>query len=64
MLKLEFKTGNAAFRDEDGNLDRYAVADYLREKANDIADDIENGYEEGFLLDINGRKVGSWQLED
>lgn len=64
MLRIEFKTGNAAFRDEDGNLDGYTVADYLREKANDIADDIENGYEEGFLVDINGNKVGSWQLED
>lgn len=64
MLRIEFKTGNAAFRDEDENLDRYAVANFLKEKSEDIAEDIENGYINGVLIDINGRKVGSWTLED
>lgn len=64
MLKIEFKTGNAAFRNEDDELDVYAVSSFLRRKAKDIADHIENGYEEGSLIDINGNKVGTWRLDD
>lgn len=64
MLKIEFKTGNAAFRNEDEELDVYAVADFLKNKSNEIAEQIECGYEKGSLIDINGNKVGDWELDD
>jgi len=60
MLKIEMKTGNAYFREEDGGLCSYAVAKILRE----VAEKIENGRTEGKIIDGNGNCVGSFVLED
>lgn len=68
MFKLEIKTGNAAFRDEnetdkhgDYILDRsaYEVKRILREVSNKL----ENGYDEGKVFDINGNCVGEWKYK-
>jgi hypothetical protein len=53
-MKIEFKTGNAAFEGEDN----YEVVRILR----DIADQVERGCSLGIIIDINGNKVGSWEL--
>lgn len=59
MVKIEFTTGNAAFRDEDGNLIEYEVARILK----NIAASIEEGYTYGPIMDYNGNKVGSWEIK-
>jgi hypothetical protein len=55
-MKIEFKTGNAAFEGEDN----YEVVRILR----DIADQVERGCALGIIIDINGNKVGKWDLEE
>lgn len=58
MFKLEFDTDNAAFYDNDGGFSPFAVADILR----NIAREVERDYVEGKVRDINGNKVGAWDL--
>lgn len=55
-MKIEFKTGNAAF-DEYGDRE-------VRRILEKIADDIESGHTSGVIMDINGNKIGHWELED
>lgn len=59
MVKIEFKTSNAAFRTEDENLNEYEVARILK----DIASKIEYGITSGVIMDYNGNKVGSWSID-
>lgn len=56
MLKIEIETGNAAFED-DRNME---LARILRQ----IAERLENGEDAGRVLDINGNKVGSFEMEE
>ena len=62
MFKLEINTDGAAFRDEDGNLDKNGseVCRLLKS----IAEKINDGYTNVSLLDINGNKVGEWFYEE
>lgn len=61
MLKIEIKTGNAAFCDPyTGEEDKYYEGLELSKILNAIADDIKYGKTSGSILDINGNKVGSW----
>ena len=67
MCKIEFKIGNAAFRneaeiDEDGNspLAPEAVADAVR----DVADRIAGGEISGTIMDANGNTIGKFVVED
>ena len=53
-LKID-STGNAAFTDGP----REEIARILRKVANDITD----GKEGGVILDVNGNKVGAWDLD-
>lgn len=53
-MKIEFSTGNAAF-DEYGD---YEVKRILAK----IIEQVENGYEDGVIMDINGNKIGEWEL--
>lgn len=61
MLKLEIKTGNAAFSEDDVLTyeGRYEVARLLRK----ISVQIEQGDNDGVIMDINGNKVGRWSLD-
>ena len=63
MLKIEIKTGNAAFTDEDGRFDSYYGGEEIYRLLRDVAIKIQNGNEEGSLVDINGNKVGTWVLD-
>jgi hypothetical protein len=56
MFKIEIETGNAAFED-DRNME---LARILRQ----IAERLENGEDAGRVLDINGNKVGSFEMEE
>ena len=55
MFKIEIETGNAAFDYGDKG---HEIARILR----DIADKVENGAESGVARDINGNKVGTFEV--
>lgn len=55
MFKLEIDTGNAAFEDEGKG---YEIARILR----DIAAKVENGADSGSVRDLNGNKVGTFDV--
>jgi hypothetical protein len=57
MFKIEIETGNAAFEDDNRN---YELARILRQ----IAERLESGEDAGRVLDINGNKVGSFEMEE
>lgn len=62
MFKIEIKTGGAAFRDEDDNLDQFGheVCRLVR----NVLYELEYGDKtSGNLIDINGNRVGSWKYE-
>ena len=61
MLKIEIKTGNAAFCDpltgEPSEFDEVIECKRLLE---DICRKLEDGVTSGTIIDINGNKVGQW----
>lgn len=61
MLKIEIKTGGAAFSEDDVLTyeGRYEVIRLLRK----ISVQIEQGDNDGVIMDINGNKVGRWSLD-
>ena len=61
MLKIEIKTGGAAYRDENDELDRSAYE--LRRNLKEIMEKLEYGYQSGYIMDINGNKVGKSSVE-
>lgn len=58
MFKLEIETDNAAF--EDGGNEE--LARILRKLADRITFGTYDEDDNGALLDINGNKVGDWEL--
>lgn len=62
MLKIEIKTGGAAYSEDDvlTTEGRYE----LQRNLMNICRKITNGYDEGYIMDINGNKVGNWTLEN
>ena len=52
MFKLTFKTQNEAF-DSDVEVSRILRA---------IAENVDEGYSEGRVMDLNGNAVGEWKL--
>jgi hypothetical protein len=65
MFTLQFDTGNAAFQADNGDDDpltpevtQEECARILRE----IAKRLDDGNIEGFAIDFNGNRVGSWKL--
>lgn len=62
MLKIEIRTGGAAYSDEDiiTTEGRYE----LQRNLMDISRKLTNGYDSGVIIDINGNKVGTWTLEN
>lgn len=61
MFELKIKTGGAAYRDDDGDLDKTSYE--LRRNLKEVEQKLENGYTDGYVMDINGNKVGQWSLE-
>ena len=62
MLKIEIKVGGAAYRDENDVLTTEGRYE-LQRNLMDICRKITNGYDEGYIMDINGNKVGNWSIE-
>jgi len=59
-VNITFATDNDAYRDpaDARMLDRYGVAETIRE----IAEAVEGGRESGVVMDVNGNRVGEWSL--
>ncbi|USN14482.1 hypothetical protein PAPPERLAPAPP_01130 [Brevundimonas phage vB_BpoS-Papperlapapp] len=55
MFKLEIDTGNAAFDDD-------AKPGELARILRDLADKIENGADMGAVRDVNGNRVGRFDV--
>lgn len=64
MLKIEIKTGGAAFLNEDDEFDTYYGGNEIGRILKGVVEDIQSGYEEGTVNDINGNKVCKWTLEN
>ena len=61
MLKIEIKTGGAAYSEDDvlTTEGRYE----LQKNLQSIGKQIANGWSNGVIIDINGNKVGNWSVE-
>ncbi len=63
MVKIEFKTDGAAFRNEyTGEEDAYAEKVEIKRILLKICKAIDNGHTEGSVMDYNGNKVGTWSI--
>lgn len=61
MFKCEIKTENAAFCNPDtGDENKFWEAIELKRVLEDVCERLEAGHTSGFILDINGNKVGEW----
>jgi hypothetical protein len=56
MFNLKFKTGNAAFSD----YKEYEIERILKE----VITQVNNGYTEKSILDINGNVIGKWSITE
>lgn len=62
-MKIEFTTSGAAFRDPfTGEEDDYYKANACIDILESIADKIREGYTRGSVMDINGNKIGTWEI--
>lgn len=61
-MKIEIKTGNAAFHDEDAENDYYVTAAELDRIFGQISRAVAEGRTDGKVIDINGNKCGEWRI--
>jgi len=57
MVKIEFKTDNDAFANDN---DEWEIARILQL----IARQIQDGYDNDKIRDINGNTIGSWEITE
>lgn len=62
MVEIKFRTGNAAFHDDNGEEDEYCRNQETARILRKIADKIENGWDRGSVGDLNGNKIGDWYV--
>lgn len=64
MLTIRIATGNAAFCDDtDGDLNDYFKKKECIRILKDVIRKLDSGYDYGACIDINGNKVGEWDLD-
>jgi len=56
-ITIEFDTGNAAFQDDDKDLEIATIMKHVTDKMYD-------GYTEGRINDSNGNHIGYWNTTD
>lgn len=63
-MEIKFSTSNSAFGEYDENdvQDESGKSYEIVRILKDIAKKVENGYEYGTIMDINGNKIGSWRI--
>ena len=65
MLKIEIKTGNAAFCDPfTGEPSEFDEAIECKRLLEGICRELEDGATSGNIIDINGNKVGQWSRQE
>lgn len=62
MFEIRIKTGNAAFHDEDPELDDVATRMEIIRILNEVKQKLGNGDSIGGILDINGNRCGEWHM--
>jgi hypothetical protein len=62
MLTIEISTDNDAFYDD--TVTRHNRTHELRRCLNRIIAALETGTTDGRIMDINGNKVGHWEVDD
>ncbi len=62
MLKIEIKTGNAAFHEHEEEFGDIAKREECIRILNEIIQKINRGYDDGKCIDLNGNTVGNWKL--
>lgn len=65
MLKVEINTANAAFGcDAESKWEQdYFRNEEIKRVLKNICNQLDNGSISGVCVDINGNKVGRWQIE-
>ena len=66
MFKIEIKTGNAAFHDDDcgnGEFDEFATMEEVVRILRNVIQKLNCGRTEGKCIDYNGNAVGEWKLD-
>ena len=64
MFKMEFKTGNDTFRDPfTGEESQAHKVNEAVKIINKISTEIAMGKTYGPIMDINGNKIGTWELD-
>ena len=65
MLKIEINTENAAFGcDAETRWERdYSRNEEIKRVLKNVCNQLDNGNMSGVCIDINGNKVGRWQIE-
>ena len=62
-MKIQFSTSGAAFKDEyTGEDSRYDEALEVNRILKEIIHKIEYGQRYGVVMDVNGNKIGSWEM--
>ena len=61
-MKIQFNTESAAFKDIDGNENFWDRAEESRRILQEIVGKLFYGYDHGSIMDINGNKIGSWEI--
>lgn len=63
-MKIQFGTDGAAFKDEyaDEATNKFYTRDECVRILKGIVANMEYGYDHGPIMDINGNKIGSWEL--
>lgn len=63
-MKIQFSTGTAAFRDEyeTASVNSIYRGQEVARILEQIIRQVEDGRENGSIFDINGNKIGKWEL--
>ena len=63
-MKIQFSTEGAGFKDEyeDEAINNIYTRQEIARILKKVASYIESGYDHGPIMDINGHKIGDWEL--
>lgn len=64
MLRLEIRTGNGIFHETNEERIDYGGRLELARLLRDVANEIEEGYSEGVIVELYGNRCGSYIIEE
>ena len=62
MLKLEIRTGNGCFHEEDEDCVDYLGRLELARLLEEVAEQLRNGSSGDVIVEVNGNRCGTWSL--